>query len=98
MSYAKEFTLAQEEVTLSEEERSAILELADKIMGIGDPQAIQTIIFDTARSHSMEPSSLFNALYRVLLGVQRGPRLGPYIVDMGADKVSEKLKEIASNH
>ncbi|MHB1909581.1 MAG: lysine--tRNA ligase [Nitrososphaerales archaeon] len=96
LNYAKEFTLAQEEVTLSEEEKSAILELADKIRGTGDPQVIQTTIFDTARSHSMEPSALFSALYRVLLGVQRGPRLGPYIVDMGADKVSEKLKEIVS--
>ena len=57
-----------------------------------DPQAIQAVIFDTARANDLEASSLFKVLYQLLLGVERGPRLGPYILDIGPEKVSERLR------
>ena len=62
-----------------------------------DPQEIQALIFETARSCGMEPSDFFKLLYRTLLGVDRGPRLGPYILDFGSSKVAERLRHVAEN-
>ncbi|MGH2639660.1 MAG: hypothetical protein ACRDF4_10340, partial [Rhabdochlamydiaceae bacterium] len=79
-------------VKIGEKERSAVLEIANKVGDLGDPQDIQALIFETARSSGLEPNELFGALYRILLGVERGPRLGQYILDMGSAKVAERLK------
>jgi lysyl-tRNA synthetase class 1 len=48
-----------------------------------------------ARSNGIEPKDFFKLLYAILLGAERGPRLGPYIIDVGKDKVVEMLKQYA---
>lgn len=96
LNWQKEFTLPSEQVEMSEIERQTVLDLASKIEEQKDPSAIQTTIFDTARSHGLEPPQLFGVLYRMLLGTERGPRLGPYIVDIGATNVAHKLREMSS--
>ena len=94
MNWAREFSLPERKVAIGEKEKKALIEIASKISRLKDPQAIQAVIFDTARVHELEPSSLFKALYQLLLGVDRGPRLGPYILDIGPEKVSERLRHL----
>ena len=36
---------------------------------------------------------LFKTLYKILIGVDRGPKLGKYITDIGNDKVIKMLEE-----
>lgn len=91
-NWEKEFSLPETRVRLSEEEKNAILQLSSSVGAMNDPQEIQALIFNTARSLKIEPSELFRALYRLLLGTDRGPRLGPYIHDIGSARVSEKLR------
>ncbi|MGI0080669.1 MAG: lysine--tRNA ligase, partial [Nitrososphaerales archaeon] len=97
LNWAKEFTLKQEKPELGAKEREAILDVSSKIVDLTDPQTVQSMIFDTARVHGLEPSALFRVIYLCLLGVERGPRLGPYIMDIGPGKVAQKLKEMASD-
>lgn len=92
INWAREFSLPENIVEIGDKEKKAVLELASKVSQMKDPQAIQATIFDIARANELEPSTLFKALYRLLLGVERGPRLGPYILDLGPEKVSERLK------
>ena len=94
--WAREFSLAETHVELTEGERNALEDLSSKLNGQRDPQMIQTLIFDTARSHGIEPPDFFRVLYKVLIGAERGPRLGPYIVDIGTQKVAGKLREASS--
>ena len=96
LRWAKEYSLRETEVHLNEKERKVILDLSPKLVGASDQQAIQALIFETARANGLEPSDLFKILYRVLLGVERGPRLGPYISDVGPSKVAEKLMHVAN--
>jgi lysyl-tRNA synthetase class 1 len=96
LNWSRQFTLPQEQVELSIKEKEAVLDLASKIETQNDPQIIQTVIFDTAREHSIEPRAFFGVLYRSLLGVERGPRLGPYIADVGPARIAQKLKDVAS--
>ena len=43
-----------------------------------------------------EPAEFFPALYMLLVGAPRGPRLGPYVVDVGAPNVAEKIEKALS--
>jgi lysyl-tRNA synthetase class 1 len=98
LNWSRQFTLTQEQVELTNREKEAILDLASKIETQNNPQTIQTVIFDTAREHSIEPPAFFGVIYRSLLGVERGPRLGPYIADVGPAKIAQKLKDVAARN
>jgi len=81
------------EVDVSETERKALLALIEVIKKENDANAIQTSIFEIARRHALEPKQFFTILYRILVGAEKGPRLGPYIVDVGRENVAEILMQ-----
>lgn len=92
-NWAREFTLPENKVEISEKEKKAVIELASQVQLMNDPKEIQAAIFNVARSNELEPPALFKALYQLLLGVDRGPRLGAYIMDIGPEKASERLRQ-----
>jgi lysyl-tRNA synthetase class 1 len=96
LNWAKENTLETEKVEMSENQSKAVLALASKIESLNDPQVIQSKIFDTAREYNLEPTQMFKIIYLILLGAERGPRLGPYIRDLGPSKIAKKLKDTAA--
>jgi len=53
---------------------------------------IQALAFESIRSGGAKPADFFSAVYRILLGSERGPRLGPYIIDAGLDATAQKLR------
>lgn len=61
---------------------------------LGKPMSseeIQAAAFDAIRSSGTQPSKFFSAVYRILLGSERGPRLGPYIIDAGQQAVAGRI-------
>ena len=81
------------QVTLDDKQRKALSDLIGIVRGENDPKSLQTKIFEVARSNSIEPKDFFKLLYNILLSADRGPRLGPYIVDVGTEKVVDTLKQ-----
>jgi len=73
-------------------ETAAIKELAKTLQGKIDAETIQSAIFDIARKHKIPPRQFFKTLYTVLLGTPAGPRLGPYIMAMGKQNVTDALQ------
>jgi lysyl-tRNA synthetase class 1 len=55
-------------------------------------EVLQKKIFEIARKHSLNPTDFFKTIYRILLNADRGPRLGPYIIERGKAEVIEKLQ------
>ncbi|MEM2760386.1 MAG: lysine--tRNA ligase [Nitrososphaerales archaeon] len=80
-------------VTIDEKQKHALSDLIEVVRKENDPKNLQTKIFDVARSNGIEPRDFFKLLYAILLGAERGPRLGPYMIDVGTDKVVETLKQ-----
>ncbi len=93
-AWAKELSSSGETgpVELSAEEISALQSLLVSIREASSPSAIQDAIFNVSHDRSMEPSSLFRLLYRILLGTERGPRLGPYIYDIGVRRAENRIR------
>ncbi|MEM3093063.1 MAG: lysine--tRNA ligase [Candidatus Nitrosocaldus sp.] len=79
-------------VSLDERQRKAIEDLIQVIGSSDDAKVIQSSIFDTARKHGIEPKDFFRLLYMLLIGTDYGPRLGPYIIDVGKNNIISMLR------
>jgi lysyl-tRNA synthetase class 1 len=54
-------------------------------------EKVQNAVFEIAKNRGIEPAVFFQTIYSILLGVPRGPRLGPYILAMGKQNVISAL-------
>lgn len=96
MNWAREVeTITTGTVQVLPAERDAILELAGVINASNDENYLQNAVFTIARKHNLQTGSFFKTLYRVLIGSESGPRLGPYILAMGRENVATALASAA---
>lgn len=81
----------REEIQLNADVIPAISTLITSLKDSPDIDS-QEMIYSAAKSHDIKPRTLFEALYLIILGTRRGPRLGPLISDMGASNVIRMLQ------
>jgi len=82
-------------VKLNQRTTKAVMEFARAIPKLTDPSLIQNAAFDVLKRNGLKPSEFFPIVYTILLGSDRGPRLGPYVADAGPPAVSEELLRAA---
>jgi lysyl-tRNA synthetase class 1 len=78
-------------VSLKPEEKAALTSLLKVLEVEDDPDKIQNAIFNSAKSHGIQPGAFFRLLYTILMGAPQGPRLGPYVLAMGKQNVMAAL-------
>jgi lysyl-tRNA synthetase class 1 len=78
-------------VSLSEKERSAVIELTEVLQKEEEGEKVQYAVFEIAKKNGIQPTTFFRTIYSILLGVPQGPRLGPYLLAMGKQNVSAAL-------
>ena len=71
--------------------RNAVKEFATAILTAKDADGVQNAAFEAAKKNGLKPAEFFPSVYAILLGSDRGPRLGPYVIDAGRDAVSRSL-------
>jgi len=71
--------------------KKAVEEFARELLGAKDAEGVQNAAFDAAKRNGLKAGEFFPAIYGILLGSERGPRLGPYIIDAGPEQVSRSL-------
>ncbi|MGH8011663.1 MAG: lysine--tRNA ligase, partial [Candidatus Binataceae bacterium] len=78
----------------NQDERDQLRELADFLHANPDAsaEAIEKIIYDLGRAHYEKPGHVFAPIYRVLLGQERGPRLGVFIRLATPEKIAAKIE------
>lgn len=59
---------------------------------------VQSAAFSAMREAGLQPSQFFPVVYRVLLGAAKGPRLGPYVMDVGTGRVADRLDSAMGHH
>jgi len=84
-------------VRLTTAEKQALEELTINLETEDEAEKIQNAIFNTAKRHGLKPAKFFKTLYMILIGVPRGPRLGPYILAMGKQNVIHALQTAMNN-
>jgi lysyl-tRNA synthetase class 1 len=80
-------------VKLTKEQKAAIMQLAKALEKTKTADDIQSAIFQTARDNDIKPGNFFKLLYQLLLNVDRGPKLGPYIHTIGIKNIIKNLKK-----
>jgi lysyl-tRNA synthetase class 1 len=76
--------------------RRAVAQFAKGIREAKSADDIQNAAFEAAKKEGLKPGDFFPSVYGILLGSDRGPRLGPYVMDAGREKVIRILLEAAA--
>lgn len=80
--------------SLSENEKNAVLQLAKEFHKHEKEADLQSRIYEIARENSIEPKRLFTVCYQLLLGRDSGPRLGPFMLAIGREKVRKIFEQV----
>ncbi len=69
----------------------AVISMLERDMKEAD---IQNEVFNTARSLNLEMGKAFAAVYRTLLGSERGPRLAPLLMALDREWAISRLRSV----
>lgn len=80
-------------VSLNEDELRAVKALCSKVSSWDstDEKALSQLIYDAAADAGVETTVLFGAVYRALIGKEKGPKLAGFMNTIGKDRVLEIL-------
>ncbi len=93
-NYSDEFVRREKiQVDLKETDKKALRILTEKLGGDEEPEDIQNTIYQIAKSNNVQPKDLFKILYQIILGTSRGPKIGPFISDIGRKQVARTISE-----
>jgi lysyl-tRNA synthetase class 1 len=60
--------------------------------GTADPDTLQTLVFQIAKTREIRTKDWFRELYRIFLGQSQGPRIGSFIALLGYTTCVERLQ------
>ena len=81
------------DIELNESTKNALKSLAKTLDTEEPPEDIQNTIYQIAKSNEVQPRDFFKILYQIILNTSRGPKIGPFISDIGTRQVAKKLSE-----
>lgn len=59
-----------------------------------DGERLQAEIYETAKSCGIEPKRFFEVLYRIIINKPQGPKLGPFVIALGRERVAKILAQV----
>jgi len=93
-NYSDEFDEKEKiQVNLDDSSKKALMILVDALGTEEEPEDIQNTIYQIAKSNDVQPKDFFKILYQIILGTSRGPKIGPFISDIGRKQVAKTLSE-----
>ncbi len=91
-NFADEFDQQEKaEIDLDQSAKNALKVLTEALSSNEEPEDIQNTIYQIAKSNGVEPKDFFKILYQIILGTSRGPKIGPFISDIGRKQVAKTL-------
>jgi lysyl-tRNA synthetase class 1 len=93
-NYADEFDQQEKiEIDLDDSAKKALGLLSTTLDAQEEPEDIQNTIYQIAKSNDVQPKDFFKILYQIILGTTRGPKIGPFITDIGRKKVAKTISD-----
>ena len=91
-NYADEFDQQEKaDIEIDDSTKGALKELSEALKLEEEPEDIQNTIYQIAKSNNIEPKEFFKKLYQIILGTSRGPKIGPFILDIGRKNVASTI-------
>jgi len=79
-------------ITVDDSAKDALSQLADLLSKNEKIEDLQNSIYRIAKENQVQPKDFFKILYQIILSTNRGPKIGPFIEDVGMKEVAEKIK------
>ncbi|ABX12474.1 lysine--tRNA ligase [Nitrosopumilus maritimus] len=93
-NYSDEFDEQEKtQIDLDETSKKALKILSEALGADEEPEDIQNTIYQIAKSNDVQPKDFFKILYQIILGTSRGPKIGPFISDIGRKQVAKTISE-----
>ncbi|MDE1829035.1 MAG: lysine--tRNA ligase, partial [Thaumarchaeota archaeon] len=93
-NYADDFDRPSKvEVQIDEAAKKGLGELVKVLSVESEPADLQNEIYQIAKSNGVQPKDFFRILYQIILAADRGPKLGPFVLDIGRKKVAAAISE-----
>jgi len=80
------------EITIDDSSKNALKQLADMLDDGEKIEDLQNAIYSIAKENQVQPKDFFKLLYRIIIAGPRGPKLGPFIEDIGKKNVARAIK------
>lgn len=91
-NFADDFELQEKvDVQIDSITKNALGELAELLEKDDEPEDLQNAIYQIAKKNNIQPKDFFKILYQIILSTNRGPKIGPFILDIGRKKVAKTL-------
>jgi len=78
-------------ITVDDSSKVALKQLADLLQKDETPEDLQNSIYSIAKENQVQPKDFFKILYQIILSKDRGPKIGPFIEDIGKKKVADAI-------
>ena len=93
-NYADDFDKPTKvEVQIDDTFKIALSELSTLLSSEEEPGDLQNSIYQIAKNNGIQPKDFFKILYQIILASDRGPKLGPFILDIGRKKIAGSISE-----
>ncbi len=79
---------------LDENHRRSIRDIVNEISRGATESELQSSVYEIARRNNIEPKSLFRKLYQLLISRDQGPRLGPFMIAIGKERIKRILENV----
>ena len=71
--------------------KNLLEKLVTLLEGNEEIEDLQNSIYQIAKGDNIEPKEFFKVLYQIILSTTRGPKIGPFIIDIGKKNVADKI-------
>ena len=93
-NYSNEFDEHEKmQIDLDDPTKKALKILINALTKDEGSEDIQNTIYQIAKSNDIQPKNFFRILYQIILGTSKGPKIGPFISDIGRKQVAKTLSE-----
>ena len=79
---------------LSNKQAEALRDFARELEHAGTEDEIKDVCFEITKKRGMKTKDFFTAAYMALIGKERGPRLAPFILAAGKERIIKLLKTL----
>ena len=80
-------------ITVDDSAKDALRQLADLLSKNEKIEDLQNSIYSIAKENQVQPKDFFKILYQIILSTNRGPKIGPFIEDIGKKKVVDIISK-----
>ena len=80
-------------ITIDNSSKTALKELAKLLSDNEKIDDLQNSIYSIAKENQVQPKDFFKLLYQIILSTERGPKIGPFIEDIGEKNVADAISK-----